>query len=194
MKILFMQSEENPWKIRSSEVRYENPWIKITHHEVLTPVGKEGIYGTIHFKHIAIGIIVLDDQLNTWLVGQFRFPTNEYSWEIPEGGGKLEHSNLESAKRELEEETGIRAESWEEIIHMHLSNSASDEFAVVYLATNLSFGTSSPEETEQLSIRKIPFNTFFEEVEEHKITDSLTVAAAYKIKWMIDTGKIKSRS
>lgn len=190
LKIKIMIEEENPWKTLQSEIRYENNWIKVTHHQVINPSGKEGIYGTVHFKHIAIGVLVLDEDWNTWLVGQYRFPGHYYSWEIPEGGGKQDVPWIDSAKRELQEETGIVAEHWEEIVQMHLSNSATDEFGVIYLARGLSFGEAEPEETEDLKVMKLPFDAFFEMVEKHQITDSLTVAAAYKVKWMMDSGKI----
>jgi hypothetical protein len=78
-------SEENPWTTLGSDVRYDNPWIRLTHHDVLTPGGSSGIYGTVHFKHLALGVVVLDDELHTWLVGQWRYPLERYSWEIPEG-------------------------------------------------------------------------------------------------------------
>ncbi len=180
-----MQEEhKNPWTTTSSEVVYNNPWIRITHNEVIHPSGNPGIYGTIHFHHVAIGVLVLDDLNNTYLVGQYRYPLNQYTWEIPEGGGKPDVSHLESAQRELLEETGIRANTWQEISRMHLSNSASDEFAVIFLARDLEFGEANPEESEELRLRKLPFADFYQEVVDGKITDSLTVAAAYRVRIM----------
>jgi 8-oxo-dGTP pyrophosphatase MutT (NUDIX family) len=143
-------SEKNPWTTLSSELKYDNPWIAVTEHQVLTPAQSPGIYGTVHFKNIAIGIVPIDANGFTWLVGQYRYPLKAYSWEIPEGGGKLHEPPLQSAKRELKEETGLEAGHWEQILEMHLSNSATDERAVVYLATDLSEGPSCPEETEDL--------------------------------------------
>ena len=173
------------WKIHNTEVAYENPWIKVNHHQITHPGNKPGIYGEIKFKNLALGVIVLDDELNTWLVGQHRFPQNEYTWEIPEGGGEIGVNPLLSAKRELLEETGITAKKWTQIVNMHLSNSVSDEFAIVYLAQNLSFGKSMPDEDEELEVKKVPFNDFYDDVEAGVITDSLTVAAALKIKVML---------
>lgn len=178
------EENKNPWTTTSSEVVYNNPWIQITHNEVIHPSGNPGIYGCIHFHHIAIGVLVLDEHNQTYLVGQFRYPLNHYSWEIPEGGGKPDIPYLESAKRELLEETGICAKKWREITRMHLSNSASDEFAVIFLAQDLEFGEATPEESEELRLRKLPFSDFYQEVLDGKITDSLTVAAAYKVRIM----------
>lgn len=183
-------NNENPWKILESQKIYENNWIALTEHQVLNPGGGKGIYGEIHFKNIAIGILPLDENLNTWLVGQYRFPLNAYSWEIPEGGGPLETDPIENAKRELEEETGLKAKKLVEIQRMHLSNSVSNELAIIYLAQGLEMGQSSPEETEELQVRKIPFTQAYQMVLDGEITDSLSVAAILKTKILIDQHKI----
>lgn len=173
---------KNPWKTLSEKKIYENPWISLTESQVINPGGGTGIYGKVHFKNLAIGVVVLDEEYNTWLVGQYRYVPDQYSWEIPEGGGKLEADPLDSAKRELLEETGISAASWVEIQRMHLSNSVSDELAIIYLAQNLSFGDSDPEETEELSILKLPFKDAYKMVIDGEITDSMSVAAILKVK------------
>lgn len=186
-----MNPESNPWKILASKQIYDNPWIQLTEYDVINPGGGKGIYGKVHFKNTAIGVVVLDESLNTWLVGQYRFPIDQYSWEIPEGGGLIEVDPLEGAKRELLEETGLVAANWEPLLTMHLSNSVSDELAIVYLATSLTQKTSEPEETEQLQILKLPLEKVYEMVEAGQITDSMTVAAIYKIKLMLLQGKLK---
>lgn len=177
-----VDESKNPWKILSDSKIYENPWISLTEFKVLNPAGGQGIYGTVHFKNLAIGIIVLDEEFNTWLVGQYRFPIKKYSWEIPEGGGAHGNDPLESAKRELKEETGITAGSWTEIQRIHLSNSVSDELGIIYCARDLKFGKATPEDTEQLVIRKLPFKEALQMVINGEITDSLSVAAILKVK------------
>jgi 8-oxo-dGTP pyrophosphatase MutT (NUDIX family) len=172
----------NPWQTLSEEQVYENQWISLTEYQVINPGGGEGIYGKVRFKNLAIGIIVLDEDFNTWLVGQYRYPLDQYSWEIPEGGGPLNEDPLRSAQRELLEETGITAKSWIEIQRLYLSNSVSDELAIIYLARDLSYGESSPEETEQLIIRKLPFNDAYKMVLSGEITDSISVTAILKVK------------
>lgn len=169
--------EKNPWTTLSSQQIYENNWIGLTEHQVLNPSGGKGIYGEIHFKNLAIGILPLDEDHNTWLVGQYRYPLNAYSWEIPEGGGPLGSDPLDSAKRELLEETGLTASDWQELQRMHLSNSVSNELAIIYIARGLSQGTAEPEETEQLEIRKLPFAEAYQMVIDGQITDSMSVAA-----------------
>lgn len=173
---------KNPWQTLFEKRVYDNPWISLTEYQIINPGGGAGIYGKVHFKNLAIGIIVLDENFDTWLVGQYRYPLDQYSWEIPEGGGPLNEDPLRSAQRELLEETGITAKNWTEIQRLHLSNSVSDELAIIYLARDLSFGEPSPEETEQLIIRKLPFNEAFNMVMNGEITDSLSVAAIFKVK------------
>ncbi len=182
--------EVNPWKTISSSKVYENNWIGLTEHQVINPSGGKGIYGVVHFKNYAVGVLPLDKEMNTWLVGQYRYPLNAYSWEIPEGGGALNGAPLDGAKRELIEETGLTASSWTELLQMHLSNSVSDELAIIYLARDLEMGESAPEETEQLVLRKLPFQEAYEMVMKGEITDSMSVAAILKTQLLIQNGHL----
>ncbi len=172
----------NPWTTLSSREVYDNQWIQIEEHQVINPAGGKGIYGKIHFKNKAIGIIALDETNNTWLVGQWRYPLNEWSWEIPEGGGPLHIDVLESAKRELKEETGIVANRWTMIQRVYLSNSVSDEECFLFLAEDLTHGESELEDTEaDMKVWKLPFDDALTMVLDGKITDSLSVMAILKV-------------
>ncbi len=172
----------NPWTTLSAETVYENPWIKVEHRQVITPTGSQGIYGTVSFKNLAIGIVPVDEQRHTWLVGQHRYLLDQYSWEIPMGGGLLATDPLISAQRELQEETGLIAESWQEVVRIHTSNSVTDELGIAYLATGLSQGATNWDDTEQLQIKRLPLSEALQWVMTGKITDSLTVAALLKLK------------
>lgn len=164
------------WKQNSRTQAYNNNWITVYHDEVVNPSGGDGIYGVVHFKNLAIGIIPIDENGYTWLVGQHRYPHDKYSWEIPEGGGPLGIAPLESAKRELQEEVGLGANQWQELLRMDLSNSVSDESAIIYTATNLYQLTAQPEETEDLQLKHLPFSEAFGMVLSGEITDSMSVA------------------
>lgn len=181
--------EKNPWQVTGSKAIYDNPWISVTHYDVINPAGNKGVYGKVHYKNIAIGILTLDKQMNTWLVGQYRFVLDAYSWEIPEGGCSEGEDPLDAAKRELLEESGLKAEQWQPFLQMHLSNSVSDELAVIFLATGLTQHQPHPEETEQLVIRKLPFQTAYEMVAKGEITDAISVAAITKLQLLLSEGK-----
>jgi len=183
-------SEENPWQTLSGEVRYDNAWITVTHYDVLKPNGEPGIYGTVHFRHLALGAVVLDDEMHTWLVGQYRYPLERYSWEIPEGGGEPDVDPLVSIKRELREETGIEARDWRFLLQLDLSNSVTDEVARVWLATGLSFGEPEPDDTEALTVRRLPFAEAVAMALDGRITDAISVAALLRVKLLLDEGAL----
>ncbi|EOZ95732.1 ADP-ribose pyrophosphatase [Indibacter alkaliphilus LW1] len=172
---------ENPWKTKSVLDIYDNPWIKLEEHQVVIPSGKDGIYGKVHFKNKALGIIPLDESGNTWLVGQYRYPLDEYSWEIPMGGGPENEDVLKSAQRELKEETGITAIKWTKIMRIHTSNSVTDEEGFVFLAEGLTMGQTEFEETEQLKVIKLPLKEAVEKVMSGEITDGISIAGLLKV-------------
>ena len=171
---------ENPWITNKTTQIYQNPWIRVDEHDVINPAGKDGIYGTVHFKNKAIAIIPIDQEGNTWLIGQYRYPLNLYSWELPMGGGPIGKDILESAKRELREETGLTAEKWTEIMRIHTSNSVTDEEGIVYLAEDLTQGETEFEETEVLQIRKLAFSEVLKMVMNGSITDGISIAGILK--------------
>ncbi|MEM9023748.1 MAG: NUDIX hydrolase [Bacteroidota bacterium] len=180
----------NPWTPVSAKKVYDTPWISVHHHEVLNALGDPTTYGTVHYKNLAIGIIPLDAEGNTWIVGQHRFPLNQYSWEIPEGGGHPDTEPVVSAQRELREETGIIARDWQLVLEMHTSNSVCDEQAFIYVARDLEFHPAAPDDDEVLEVRKVPFDEVFGWVMAGAMTDSLTVAGVLKVKHLLDQGAL----
>lgn len=185
-----MEPHNNPWKILSAATQYENNWIKIVENKVLNPVGNNGIYGVVHFKTHAIAIIPLDENNHTWIVGQHRFPLDTYEWEIIEGGCPIGTSPLDTAHRELHEEAGLKADSMQCILKMQLSNSTTDEISYTYIARGLTYIGANPEEDEQLTIKKLPFDEIFQMVLNGEIKDALSVASILKTKILLDKGEI----
>lgn len=179
-----MEQESNPWKTISEEVRYENDWIRVEHHEVLKPSGQPGIYGKVHFKNTAIAVLPIDQEGNTYLVGQYRYTIQDYSWELPEGGC-LHELPLEAAKRELVEETGLIAEKWTFLGEHYLSNSVTDEKSVMFLAQDLHVSQANPEDTEVLKIKKIPIQAAIQMALHGEIKDvlSVTTLLTYALKF-----------
>ncbi len=185
-----MNEQHNPWIVLNKKEVYDNKWINLTEYQVINPSGGNGIYGKVHFKNYAIGILPLDEEYNTYLVGQYRFTLDKYSWEIPEGGGPVELDILESAKRELKEETGLVAEEWIKLLDLHLSNSVTDEYCCIFLARGLKQEEAMPEETEQLVVKKVSFDEAYAMVEHGIITDSVAVGAILKVKLLMLEGRL----
>jgi 8-oxo-dGTP pyrophosphatase MutT (NUDIX family) len=169
--------EENPWKTISTEVVYKNSWIQVREDRVLRPDGKPGIYGVVESR-IATGVVALNTAGEITLVGQYRYPTEMYSWEIPEGGTEEGEAPLVCIQRELQEEAGIVASDWVQLGgEVHLSNCHSSEIGYVYLARELTFGASLPDATEVLQTRQVPFEDCVEMVHAGEIVDSVSIIA-----------------
>jgi 8-oxo-dGTP pyrophosphatase MutT (NUDIX family) len=164
-----------PWLRRGRRIAYENAWITVYHDDVVRPDGLPGIYGVVHFHNLAVGVVAIDAEDRVALVGQHRYPFDLGSWEIPEGGSPLTEDPLDGARRELLEETGLTARTWRELGRYQLSNSISDEAAVVYLATDLEHGTAQPDGSEELELRWLPFDEVIAMVESGEIGDALSV-------------------
>jgi len=169
------------WKTLDSRTVYENDWMRVLEDHVINPGGGENQYGHVHFKNRAIAIAPLDDDGNTWIVGQERYTLGEYSWELPMGGAPLDEAPLTAAKRELREETGLTANHWTEVMRLHTSNSITDEVGIVYIAEGLTEGETQFEETEDLKIRKLPLTDAVQLVHDGEITDAISVAAILRI-------------
>ena len=164
-----------PWTRHRRRVGYRNPWLALWHDDVTRPDGEPGIYGVVHFANSAVGVVAIDEGDRVALVGQHRYAFDAFSWEIPEGGSPLTEDSLEGARRELVEETGVTARTWREIGRWQLSNSVTDEAAVVYLATDLEQGQAQPEGSEELIVKWLPFDEVMAMIRDGEIRDALTV-------------------
>jgi 8-oxo-dGTP pyrophosphatase MutT (NUDIX family) len=169
------------WRRNSRRTVYENPWLTVWHDEVTRPDGEPGIYGVVHYANLAVGVVAIDAQDRVVLVGQHRYTLDAYSWEIPEGGVPQAEDAVTGAARELREETGLIAGEWQEIGRLHLSNSVSDEAAVLFLATDLTPGESSPDGTEDLAVTWVAFDDALEMATDGRITDAMSVAALLRV-------------
>ena len=170
------EETKNPWHTLTTRDVYANPWISVREDQVIRPDGAPGIYGVVHYQHVAIGVLPVEDE-HVYLVGQYRYPLDRYSWEIPEGGCAADEDPLRAAQRELAEETGLRAARWQRMGAAHLSNSVSDELAIWFLATEFTQGELQPEGTEQLRVRRVPLQTALRLVFNGELTDAISVMA-----------------
>lgn len=182
--------QSNPWRTENSKPIYDNPWISVREDAVIQPDGNPGIYGIVHFKNVAIGVVPLDQEGFIHLVGQYRYPLGIYSWEIPEGGCPEGEEPLAAAKRELKEETGLEAGEWRFLGRAHLSNSVSNEEALFYLATDLTHGVATPDATEKLAHKRVSFAQAIKMVMQDEITDALSKMAILQCAQLLNDGQL----
>jgi 8-oxo-dGTP pyrophosphatase MutT (NUDIX family) len=176
-----MQNSRNPWTTLTTRVVYDNPWIRVEEHEVINPSGGRNRYGKVCFKNLAVGIIALDARDHIYLVGQHRYTLDEYTWELPMGGAPQGEAPRDAAERELREETGLTARRWRELMKVHTSNSITDEVGLVYVAEDLSEGEQDLEETEQLAVKRLPFEEAYRWAVEGRITDAISLAGIFRL-------------
>jgi len=181
---------ENPWTVTGKSTPFSNDWLTIESAAVIHPDGKPGTYSFVRIRRLAVGVLPIDAQGCVHLVGQWRFPLGRYSWEMPEGGGEPGEAAIECARRELEEETGLSAGAYQQLLEMDLSNSLTDERAVLFLATELTLGEAHPEGTEVLKRLRAPFLEVLERVCDGRIRDAMTVAAVLRAHHMAVTGQL----
>ncbi|WP_245986379.1 NUDIX domain-containing protein [Azospirillum thermophilum] len=184
------EEHENPWTVLSATTKYANAWMEVVEHRVLTPQGNPGIYGVVRPHCIATGVVPIDDEGRVTLVGQFRFALDQYSWEIPEGGGEKNVEPLVSVQRELLEETGQTARHWLPLMTLHLSNSLTDEVAYGFLAWGLEQGEAQPDDTEMIEVRRVPFAEALEMALDGRITDAIAVTALLKVQVLATAGRL----
>jgi 8-oxo-dGTP pyrophosphatase MutT (NUDIX family) len=191
-KPAWLRPHGTPWIDRSQRVVFDNPWISVTEHDTTAPTGAPARYGAVRFKNLAIAVLPIHSNGDTVLVGQNRFPARDYSWEIPEGGGPLDVDPLESARRELAEETGLAAADWREVLRAQLSNSVTDERAVGYVALDLSdaTGVHHADDTEALAMARVPFREALDAALAGDLQDMLTVAMLLRAYHMAREGAL----
>lgn len=185
-------TEPPRWTVLAQRPVYDNPWITVTEFDTLAPTGAPALYGLVHFKKLALGIVPIDADGCTFLVGQQRFTTGEYSWELPEGGGALDLHPLEGAQRELSEEVGLKAAHWLPLIaDARLSNSVTDERAFAFLAWDLSPDASHPkDQSEDLAVRRVPFGDAVAMAVSGEITDAFSLVMLLKADHLLRTGAL----
>jgi 8-oxo-dGTP pyrophosphatase MutT (NUDIX family) len=188
----WLRSHGRPWRRHAERLVYDNPWIRVTEYDAEAPTGRPALYGLVHMKNLALAVLPVHDDGTIVLVGQNRFALADYSWEIPEGGGKLDVDPLESAQRELAEETGLQAAQWHQVLKVQLSNSITDERAVGFIATGLSESEAGHEadDTEELVMVRVPFREALDAALAGHIEDVLTVAMLLRAYHMAREGSL----
>ncbi|NLM24676.1 MAG: NUDIX hydrolase [Firmicutes bacterium] len=127
----------------------------------------------------ASAILVVNDD-KVLLVEQYRPAANRFMLEIPAGNRRLEESPLDCAKRELEEETGFKAETWKSLGVIYPTPGYTSEVLNLYLAGGLFEGEQRLEEGEELEVKWLPLDSVETMIEDGLICDAKTIIAIYK--------------
>jgi 8-oxo-dGTP pyrophosphatase MutT (NUDIX family) len=184
------EEDGDPWIVKGAAQAFANDWFGVERHDVVHPGGAPGTYSVIRIRRLAVGVLPIEADGSVHLVGQWRFPLGRYSWEMPEGGAEPGEPAIDCARRELAEETGLRAGRLVSVLELDMSNSLTDEIAVIFLATELAPGQASPEPTEVLKRRRAPFMEVLARVTDGRIRDAMTVAAMLRAHHMAVTGQL----
>ena len=177
----------NPWKTLSSRVVYENDWVRVREDEVIRPDGGSGIYGVIEIP-ASVGIVAINDRDEIALVGQWRYPLERYSWEIPRGGSHGNPDVLAVARRELAEEVGVEASEWQPIGTVDVCNGVTNDVQHLFLASGLRPGRAYQDPFEQVIAEWHPFWRAVEMVVKGDITEVCSVAAILKVERLRASG------
>ena len=164
------------WKILSQKVDYENPFMRVLKYDVVRSNGLRKPYYVLDRKTDFSIIIPLEENNTTYLVGQYRFPVDYFSWEFPMGAvvGK---TPLQMAKQELKEETGLTAKTWKLLGWFHAANGHTNQKGFVFLARDLKEGEPHPEEGEIVTSKKVSLKKVGSLIKKGVIKDAQTIAA-----------------
>ena len=186
---------KNPWTTLSSRIVVSNPWFRLRKDQVIRPDGKRGEYNTV-LAPPAVGVVPCFEDGSVLLVGQYRYSISRYSWEIPEGGGKPGETPIQTARRELLEETGYAAATLRSLGIFHTSNCFCDETAYLFWARGLTAGQSKQDGTEQIVTKRVRLDVAYRMAVDARITDSLTIVALFRLKERVNgmVGNARRRS
>ena len=179
------------WQRLAHRPVYENLWITVDEFDAVAPTGAKALYGLVGMKNLALGILPLHSDGTVTLVGQHRFPSGAYSWEIPEGGGAKDIDPLTSAKRELREEVGLEAQEWCQVLDFDVSNSITDERGLGFLALDLLPVPVEPDDTEVFAMARVPFKEALAVALAGHMRDLITLAMLLRAHHMAVNGEIR---
>lgn len=169
-----------PWRTLSSRIAYSNPWFGVREDKVVRPDGVEGVYNVVETKAPAVFIVPLTEQNQIYLVRLFRYPTQDFSWELPAGNSDGEQPEL-AARRELLEETGLVADQWETVGTFNAMNGICSERSYVLIARQLHQTQQDSQLEEGISeVQAFPFGEVFDMVRSGAMHDGQSIAAVTK--------------
>jgi len=166
-----MSEPINPWKILSSRIVHQSPWLTLYEDDVIRPNGKEGKY--TYAQSPPFVLVIGYDNERFIMIRQYRYPLKREMIEFPGGSIDEGEQPLEAAKREFEEETGLEADKWTRLGVIHNPN-----LAIVFLAEQLTeTGKEQMSEDGIANVIRLAWPDIDQLVSRGEFTDSKTLAA-----------------
>ena len=167
------------WKTLSTSIVFENPWWTYKRDTFQIPDGVSGEYHYVYTRGSSM-VVPITPEGELLLVNQFRYLCDRESIEFPCGSVNEGDSYLDTARHELEEETGFRADHFEEVSTFNPYNGVTSEICHVFLATELTPGNANPDATEEFELIRCSPSDFEEKIATNEVWDGMTLAA-----WML---------
>jgi ADP-ribose pyrophosphatase len=164
------------WRTLTTRAVYANPWIRVREDIAELPDGRTTLYGVVECAP-CVGVLPFVDARTVVLVGQWRYVTRAFRWEIPTGAIKSGESEEAAVQRELAEEAGYEAGRLVKLCTFDTSKSILDETAHLYMAEELRAVPTRPDDTEFIEVRAFAFDEVLRMVERSEIVDAMTVLA-----------------
>lgn len=181
----------NPWETLGSRTFYDNHILRGDEDQVRHASGRQHPYTALRFHVTGIAVLPIDADGCTYIVGQYRYVAGRFTWELVRGAAPLD-APLDGAKRELHEEAGLSAVHWLEVFRLMASPGITDEYVPCYLAWELSRHRPEPEDSETLSLRKLPFAAAVGMALSGEIVDAASVALLLAARLRAERGELPS--
>lgn len=169
------------WKIKKSQEKYLNPWIRVYEDEVIRPDGKNGICGVVEMPN-GVCILPIDKDGRLYLIDQFRYVLEGRNIEVVGGAVGKKGDFLETAKKELREEAGIVAKEFIDLGEIFPLTSVIKTSTKLFLAKDLDFVEADPEPTEQIKLLKFELKEAVKMVMDGEIKHGPSCALILKAK------------
>jgi 8-oxo-dGTP pyrophosphatase MutT (NUDIX family) len=163
--------KNGPYTIKESNSIYKNHWLEVIEDKVIRPDGKDGIFGIVKIKP-GVSVLAIDDEDFVYLTKEFHYAIESEGIEVVSGGMDENEKPIDTAKRELEEELGIKAEEWIDLGYVNPFTTTVVSPSYLFLAKKLKFGKDNQEGTETISLVKVKFDEAVKMVLDNKITHS----------------------
>jgi 8-oxo-dGTP pyrophosphatase MutT (NUDIX family) len=160
--------DHGPWKIKSSEQRYQDKWVTLRVDQVIRPDKTEGTFAVVDMVQGA-STLAIDDEGFVYLTEEFRYAVGRQSIEVVSGAIDEGETPLQTAERELKEEAGIEAQEWIELGRVDPMTSALYAPSWQFIARKLSFGETKPDGSELIKIHKVKLEEAVQMVMDCKI-------------------------